>query len=127
MWVNKNSRVARTVLKRHTYVQLYQSLQNVSTREVTIAHESCIIVKRHDSHVSRAYTCFVTNDYKVKLSFNPVMQQQRKHFAACGRMAFLAHTFTFHLRFLRRRAAKHTPKVFLNLNAFYVCIIIPLF
>lgn len=46
------------------------------------------------------------------------MQQQRKHFAACGRMASLAHTFTFHLRFLRQRAEKHTRQ---SLNAKSLC------
>lgn len=72
----------------------------------------------------------------MKLSFNPHMQQQRKHFAACGRMASLGtHTFTFHLESFSAVLQRHGLAKFdlficyynLNLNAFCVCITIASF
>lgn len=44
------------------------------------------------------------------MTFNAVKLQQREHFAACRRMASLAHSFTFQLMFLCHHAGKQTQQ-----------------
>ncbi len=60
------------------------------------------------------------------MSFNTVKLQHRKLFAACRRMASLAHSFTFQLVFLCHHAGKQIRQTS-SANAFYIYTIMCLF